>query len=46
MLLIVAVLHQNEQGFDADKTLMIISLLTGGFYIGYFSFLLFQKRKH
>ncbi len=46
MLLIVAVLHQNEQGFDADKTLMIISLLTGGFYTGYFSFLLFQKRKH
>ncbi len=46
MLLIVAVLHQTEQGFDADKTLMIISLLTGGFYIGYFSFLLFQKRKH
>lgn len=46
MLLIVAVLHQTEQGFDADKTLMIISLLTGGFYTGYFSFLLFQKRKH
>lgn len=46
MLLIVAVLHQTEQGFDADKTLMIISLLTGGLYTGYFSFLLFQKRKH
>jgi APA family basic amino acid/polyamine antiporter len=44
MLLIVAVLHQNEQGFDADLTLMIISLITGILYTGYFMYQLYRRR--
>ena len=44
MLLIVAVLHQNEQGFDADLSLMIVSLITGILYAGYFSYQLYRKK--
>jgi APA family basic amino acid/polyamine antiporter len=43
MLIIVGVLHQNAQGFETDKTLMIISLLIGAAYTGYFSRHLLKK---